>query len=71
MGDWIGIIEVCRILGISPNTVKKLVDEGILPAYEIIGVRGLQFKREEVEKLIRRVEPKSGKAEQRRKPRKK
>lgn len=57
MGDWIGVIEASSILGISPNTVKKLVREGVLTAYEITGVRGYQFQREDVERLIKRVEP--------------
>ena len=57
MDNWIGISEASKILRISPNTVKKLVREGILPAYQVTGVRGLQFQREEVKKLIKRVEP--------------
>jgi excisionase family DNA binding protein len=56
--DWIGITEAAKILGISRNTVQKLVEEGILPAYEVTGVKGWQFKRADVQGLIRRVEPK-------------
>lgn len=58
MGEWIGVTDASKILGISPNTVKKLVSDGVLPGYEVTGVQGLQFKREDVEKLIRRVEVK-------------
>ena len=58
MSDWIGVIEASKILGIAPNTVKKLVQKGILPAYEITGVQGYQFKREDVMGMIKRVEPK-------------
>ncbi len=57
MADWIGMSEACEILGLSNNTVKKLVRKGILPAYQITGVRGLQFHPEDVEKLVQRVEP--------------
>lgn len=57
MSDWIGVTEAKEILGISVNTVKKLIREGILPAYEVPGVRGPRFHREDVEKLIRRIEP--------------
>lgn len=57
MSERIGIIEASRILGIAPNTVRRLVREGILPAYEVVGVKGVQFKREDVEKLLRPVEP--------------
>ncbi len=58
MKQWIGITEAAKILGLSRNTVAKLVDEGILPAYQIMGVKGLQFKPEDVQGLIKRVEPK-------------
>ncbi len=61
MSNWIGIAEACEILGVSPNTVKKLVRKGILPAYQIAGVRGLQFHPEDVEKLVQRVEPDAAK----------
>lgn len=57
MADWIGISEAKEILGLSGNTIKKLVRKGILPAYQITGVRGLQFHPEDVQKLIARVEP--------------
>lgn len=67
MGNWIGVSEASKILGISPNTVKKLVQKGILPAYQVTGVQGLQFKREDVENLIKRVEPKPLQTKRRRK----
>lgn len=57
MAEWIGMAEARKILGLSGNTVKKLVRKGILTAYEVTGVRGLQFHREDVEKLIKKVEP--------------
>ena len=57
MEEWIGVIEASKILGIAPNTVKGLVQKGILPAYEITGVRGYQFKRQDVLAMIKRVEP--------------
>ncbi len=58
MANRIGLKEACKILQLSPNTVKRLVREGRLPAYQVAGVRGLQFEREDVEKLITPVEPK-------------
>ncbi len=57
MSDWIGVTEAKEILGLSVNTVKKLIREGILPAYEVPGVRGPRFHRQDVENLIRRIEP--------------
>lgn len=57
MSDWIGMGEAKEILGLSHVTVTKLIRQGILPAYEVPGVRGPRFHREDVEKLIRRIEP--------------
>ena len=62
MADWIGMAEAKEILGLSHNTIKKLINQGTLPAYEIPGVRGPRFHREDVEKLIRRIEPRDAKA---------
>lgn len=57
MSDWIGVTDAKEILGVSVNTVKKLIRQGILPAYEVPGVRGPRFHRADVENLIRRIEP--------------
>ena len=57
MGNWITLAEACEVLGLSANTVKKLVRKGILPAYEVTGVRGPRFQREDVEKLIKPIQP--------------
>lgn len=62
MTDWIGMAEAKQILGLSHNTVKKLIQQGILPAYEVPGVRGPRFHREDVEQLIRRIEPATDKS---------
>ncbi len=58
---WITLKEACDILGISPNTVRKLIRTGVLPAYEIKGVKGFQLKRADVEALITPVKVKSEK----------
>lgn len=62
MSNWIGMAEAKEILGLSHNTVTKLIRQGVLPAYEVPGVRGPRFHREDVEKLIRRIEPTETKA---------
>lgn len=71
MSDWIGMAEAKEILGLSHNTVKKLIRQGILPAYEVPGVRGPRLHRADVEKIIRRIEPTEEKpaAKGRKKPR--
>ncbi len=55
--EWVGVTEACKLLGISNMTLYKLVDQGVLAAYRIRGVRAMQFKREDVLALIERVEP--------------
>ncbi len=57
MADWLKVQDACDILGVSPNTLRRLVKEGKLQAYVIDGVRGYQFRREDVEKLIIPVKP--------------
>jgi len=57
MTDWLKVQEACDLLGVSPNTLRRLVREGRLQAYVISGVRGYQFRRHDVEKLIIPVRP--------------
>ncbi len=59
--QWITIKEACELLGVTPNTVRKLIRSGVLPAFETKGVRGFQIKRADVEALIRPVEVKLSK----------
>jgi len=65
MGEWITMKDACELLGVAPNTIRRLIRAGVLPAYEIKGVRGFQLKRVDVESLVTRVEVK--KAEKKRK----
>jgi excisionase family DNA binding protein len=58
MEQWLNIKQACEMLGVTANTVRKLIRTGVLPAREIIGVRGFQIKREDVESLIKPVEVK-------------
>ncbi len=52
---WVSLDEASRILGIAPNTVRRLVERGSLPAFKIEGVAGYRFQREELEALIHPV----------------
>ena len=53
--DWISAAEACKILGVSRNTLKKLIREGTLPAYTIQGVAGYRVKRGDVQALVQPV----------------
>lgn len=53
--DWISVVEACKILGVSRNTLKKLIREGTLPAYTIQGIAGYKVKRHDVEALLQPV----------------
>jgi len=52
MAEWLTLKDVHEMLGIAPNTIRKLVRTGELPAFEIKGVRGPRFKKEDVEALV-------------------
>jgi excisionase family DNA binding protein len=58
MEQWLNIKQTCEMLGVTANTVRKLIRTGVLPAREITGVRGFQIKREDVESLIKPVKVK-------------
>jgi excisionase family DNA binding protein len=55
--DWVNVKEACELLGVSRHTLHRLVQQELLPAYRVKGVRSFQFKREDVENLIEPVEP--------------
>lgn len=52
MSEWISLKDACDLLGVAPNTIRKLIRTGVLPAFEIKGVKGYQIKRVDVEALI-------------------
>lgn len=52
MSDWLTLKDVRAQLGIAPNTIRKLIRDGDLPAYQIKGVRGPRFKQADVDALI-------------------
>jgi excisionase family DNA binding protein len=54
---WLKTGEAAQILGISKNTLKRLVREGYLKAYRIKGVAGFQFRKKDVLGLIEKVTP--------------
>jgi len=58
MSEWITMKEACDLLGVASNTIRRLILNGVLPAYEIKGVRGYQIKRADVEALITPVKVK-------------
>lgn len=53
--EWLSVEDACALLGISRNTLKKLIREGRVPAYTIEGVVGYKLKRSEVDTLIKPV----------------
>jgi excisionase family DNA binding protein len=61
MSEWISMKEPSELLGVTPNTVRRLIRDGVLPAFEIKGVRGYQLKRADVETLITPVKVKPSK----------
>ncbi len=56
-GLWLQTGDAAALIGVSNNTLLKLVKEGYIKAYRIKGVRGLRFKRRDVEALVEEVQP--------------
>ncbi len=65
MEEWLTLKETCGFLDLAPNTVYKLVRTGRLRAFEVKGVRGLKFKKADVEALLTQVEVKTAKGKRR------
>ena len=63
--DWISVVAACKILGVSRNTLKKLIREGTLPAYTIQGIAGYKIKRHDVEALLQPVAVETSKKQKR------
>ncbi len=55
--EWLKTGEAADVLGISKNTLKRLVREDYIKAYHVKGVRGWQFKLEDVLSLLQQVKP--------------
>jgi excisionase family DNA binding protein len=45
--------EVGRVLGMSPQTVRKLIDEGTIPAVDLGSPRRLRIRVGDVDQIIR------------------
>jgi excisionase family DNA binding protein len=61
MENWMTLKETCKYLDLAPNTVYKLVRSGGLRAYQVRGVRGMKFKKEDVEALLTEVPTRTAK----------
>ena len=53
--EWVKIGEAAKLLGISYNSLRKLVKEGYLKAYRVRGIVGVQFRRGDVLALLEEV----------------
>lgn len=50
-GDWLSTKDASRLLGITPRTLYRLIDEGQLPAYKV--GRTLRLRRHDVITFLR------------------
>ncbi len=55
--DWLSTQEAARLLGITPRTLYRFIDQGDIPAYRM--GRVIRLRRREVESFIEssRIEP--------------
>jgi excisionase family DNA binding protein len=58
--EWFTVAEAAAYLRISRRTVYKLVEDKRLPAYRIGAERHLRFRREDLDRVPRRVETEEG-----------
>lgn len=55
--EWLKPSEAAELIGVSVNTLKRLVKEGYVKAYRVEGVRGIQFRKGDVLELLKEVKP--------------
>lgn len=51
---WFNVSEAAKYLGISRDTLYKLMDEGLLPYYTLKGVQKRRMKKEDLDALMER-----------------
>lgn len=58
MPEWLTVAEAARYLRVHRTTIYAWCDEGRLPFYELESGGGRRFKREDLDALLKRGEPK-------------
>ena len=53
-GRWIDVFQAARRLGVSPSTVRRRIEEGVLPAVRYLGSHMLRIRPEDLDEYIRR-----------------
>lgn len=54
---FITLAEAGVRLSVSKDTIRRRVDDGLLPAYRIIGSRGVRVKAEDVDRMMIPMDP--------------
>jgi excisionase family DNA binding protein len=52
--QWFNVSEAAKYLGISRDTLYKLMDQGLLPYYTLKGVQKRRLKKEDLDALTER-----------------
>ena len=60
MPDWLTIPQAAAYLSVTRNTIYRYCDLGLLPYYELRTGRGRRFKREDLDALLLKGEPRGG-----------
>ena len=56
---WLNVTEAAIYLQVSRQTIYNLIERGILPFYEVRGIRGKRIKKEDLESLFQKSGPTS------------
>lgn len=59
---WYSAAEAAEYIGVTRQSIYNLIDQGLLAAYKIKGLRGRRIKKEDLDALFERID--SGEAEE-------
>ncbi len=51
--DWVNVRKAAEYLQVSRETIYNLMDRGLLPYSEVVGVRGRRIRKEDLDALLR------------------
>lgn len=52
---WLNVSEAADYLGVSRQTLYRLMDKGTLPYYTIEGLQGRRIEKEDLDALVKKV----------------
>ena len=63
---YLSVRQTADLLALSQRTVRRYIEQEILPAYRVTGSNTIRIKREDLETLLQPITPKAQNAQNRR-----